>query len=405
MALTAVTDPGLDLTGGRATTDLLSLDEILAEILLNDTDFLSRIPMGPAVTQTTHFWVEDSENSHLVTIDDTGGVTIVLDAVETTLLVVPAAPQLRVGMLLYNQDQQGAGITDPEVIQIVSVTTPGSEFEVERGYGGTVAVATHADDDTFVITASPKLESDEGSSDISLARTNGTNFTMIFERGVKVSGSVLPLPQAGVQSEWTHQISRRLLEIRKDMANAIIMSRANTAASGGSSVETRTKKGLNQFITDAGTTLLQRDAGGVNLGLDTEVNPLTTELWNQGAFNQGNPALLLVNSFNQTRISTFDDTKQRFLEDSRLAGRFVQFIMTDIGIQLEVVVDRFTPTDKVYEVDLGRVSLHTLMGREMRVEELAKTGDFRRAQLITETTLKVENADRAHGFIFNTTTA
>ena len=402
MALTAVTAPGLDLGGGRATTDQLDLSNILAEVLLNDTDFLSKISSGQDATQTTHTWIEDSENPHTFVLDDTGGATIVGSASEATMLVVPTALQLRVGTLLVNQSQ---AVADPEVMQIITVNTAGDSFEVERSYGGTTAVTTHTDNDVMFIIGSPKLESAEASADISLARTNGVNFTSIFEKAVKISGTILPLSSAGVASEWAHQTSRRMLELRKDLALAVIMSNSNNDANAGSATETRSIKGLTQFIVDANVTALQIDASAGALSLNTHINVLTTALWDLGAFNQGSPAVCLVNSFNQRQISAFDSNKQRFTEDSRLAGRFVQFILTDIGQQLEVVVDRFSQLDKAYILDMGRISLHTLQGRSARLMELAITGDFRRAQLLTELTLEVRNAAEAHGFIFNTTTS
>lgn len=402
MALTAVTNAGLVEGGGRATTDQLDLSNILAEVLLNDTDFLSKISSGDDATQTTHTWIEDSENSHQFTLDDTGGTTIIGSNSEATMLVVPSAPQVRLGTLLLNQSQTGA---DPEVMQVITINTAGSSFEVERGYGGTTAVTTHTDNDIMLIVGSPKLEADDASVDISKARTNGVNFTEIFEKAIKISGTILPLSSAGVGSEWAHQTGRRMLELRKDIALAVIMSNSNDDAAAGSTVETRSIKGLTQFIVDANVTALIVDASSGALSLNTHVNPLTTALWDLGAFNQGSPAVCLVNSFNQRQISAFDSNKQRFTEDSRMAGRFVQFILTDIGQQLEVVVDRFTQLDKVFIVDMGRISLHTLQGRGVKLEELAKTGDFRRAQLLTELTLEVRNAAQAHGFIHSTTTS
>jgi hypothetical protein len=73
--------------------------------------------------------------------------------------------------------------------------------------------------------------------------------------------------------------------------------------------------------------------------------------------------------------------------------------LSDFG-QLDVVIDRFASDDRVYLLDSDYASICTLPNRNFTVQEMAKTGDSEKFQIITEFTLKV-SAPKAHGAVYN----
>jgi len=77
----------------------------------------------------------------------------------------------------------------------------------------------------------------------------------------------------------------------------------------------------------------------------------------------------------------------------------VSLYLSDFG-QLDVVIDRFASSDRVYLLDSDYASICTLPGRNFAVQELAKTGDAEKFQIVTEWTLKV-SAPKAHGAVYD----
>jgi hypothetical protein len=77
----------------------------------------------------------------------------------------------------------------------------------------------------------------------------------------------------------------------------------------------------------------------------------------------------------------------------------VSLYLSDFG-QLDVVIDRFQGDDRVFLLDSDYASICTLPGRNFNVEDLAKTGDAEKFQIITEFTLKV-SAPKAHGAVYD----
>jgi hypothetical protein len=73
--------------------------------------------------------------------------------------------------------------------------------------------------------------------------------------------------------------------------------------------------------------------------------------------------------------------------------------LSDFG-QLDVVIDRFASSDRVYLLDSDYASICTLAGRNFAVQPMAKTGDAEKFQIITEWTLKV-SAPKAHGAVYD----
>jgi hypothetical protein len=77
----------------------------------------------------------------------------------------------------------------------------------------------------------------------------------------------------------------------------------------------------------------------------------------------------------------------------------VSLYLSDYG-ELSVVIDRQMGNDRLYLLDSDYASVVTLPGRNFLVEDLAKTGDAAKFQVITEYGLKV-SAPKAHGAVYD----
>jgi hypothetical protein len=70
-------------------------------------------------------------------------------------------------------------------------------------------------------------------------------------------------------------------------------------------------------------------------------------------------------------------------------------------MNLQVIVDRWVPTDVAVVIDSSKVKVLPLRTRAFFLEKLGKTGDSNDWQIIGEYTMEVRNAAQAHAYHFN----
>lgn len=83
---------------------------------------------------------------------------------------------------------------------------------------------------------------------------------------------------------------------------------------------------------------------------------------------------------------------------SRDAGYVIDRFLTDLGFQLDVIVDPWMPNDTCVVGDINKVRVMPLRNDAMRAEELAKTGRGWKAQVTGQYTCEVRNAKEAFAF-------
>ncbi len=364
----------------QSAGEFLDLSNELAEIIRRDnTAFISRVGISGQATETSHHWMEDILNPNTATATNDAGGT--LDVTRTTLTVTAGhGIRFRTGTLF-----RDAARGRTEVMQTISVT--GNSLVLVRGYGGTVA-ETHAAGFSIQIIAHAAQESQDAPLDESRTRTRVTNFTQIFQRGIQISHTMRSVLQAGVADEFTFQISRRLMEIERELDSSVILG--IRSGSAGSDTVYRSMGGLIQFASQAGGNI-----GSVAQDLTpTTINTMVKQIWDDG----GTPNFILVSGRQKQRISSFDQANRRNTFDSTVAGYIVDKFMSDLGFMLDVIVDPWMPDDTVIVGDLSKVRILPLINDAMRAEELAKTGRTWRAQVTGQYTCEIRNAREAFAF-------
>lgn len=376
---------GTSQTGSfdQSGTYILSLDPMVSAILLDDADFISTIGFsqdGKPVTQTKHEWDEDSLNPTSLTVA-AGGLSTA-----STVLIIPSAQQSRVtaGTLLFDQ-LSGKN----EVLQVTGRS--GVSATITRGYGGTSA-ETHAATATWDIISHPRPEGMEGPKDESVVRTRSYNYTQIFSKGVKLTGTALSIEHNGIAKEDTYQIDKRMRELIRELDRTCILG--IRSATNHSDTVYGTMGGVMDFIKHA-------SSGNTNSTAETltpsVLNAMVKQIWDDG----GSPDIVLVGGTQKQKISTFDQEFRRTTLDSRRAGFTVEEFVSDLGINLRVVVDRWVPSDYCFVLDSSKIMIKPLQGRSFFLEKLAKTGDAENWQIIGEYTMEVKNAALAHAIHWN----
>ena len=361
-----------DITGIRE-----DLSDVVSEILLADTNLLSRIGISGVATSTTHKWLEDALNANTILDAESGG----LDAAGTNVdldVTTGQGLRARVGCLLMSEAE---GKT--EMLQVSAIST--DTLTITRGYGSTSA-QIHATASTWRIVSKPMQSGADQSTDLSTARSEKSNYCQIFEEGIAIAGDAQAVTKAGVPDEIGHQSAQRLMEKVRELNNTMIAGRISSSA--GSSTVYRTMKGLIEWLS----------ASGGNVNTDSEaISPDILNQMYQDAYDDGGePSLLAVSQFQMRKISKFDNDKIRVVPGSGIVGRFVTQFMTDLGKPMDIVVDRWIPKDTIMLLDPSRITVVPLANRAFGIEPTAKTGDAIKRQIIGDYTLECRNALEAH---------
>ncbi len=363
---------------GQSAVYKLDLSEVLANILLDDTDFLSIIGVsGQAATQTKHSWVEDALNATTVKVTN-GSISAGATAVGIT---ASQLTRITAGTLLKDQLSGKSEVVQVTAVGAVSAT-------IVRGFGGTSA-ETHAALSTWEIVANPRPQGMSGPKDESTTRGLKYNFTQIFSKGVRITGTAQAIDHAGVNSEDAYQIDLRLRELKRELDRTMIMG--VRAAGDDSSTVYGTMGGVINFIDII---------GGVNRNVTAEtltpsvINTMAKQCYDAG----GMPDIILVGGTQKQKISAFDQEFRRSTLDSTRAGFTVDEFVSDLGWNLRVIVDRWVPVDVCLVLDSSKIAVMPLQTRAFFLEKLAKTADSNDWQIIGEYTMEVRNASQAHAY-------
>lgn len=370
-------------TFDQTTNKRLDLSPVLSAILLNDTATLGALGLGPSVMKSEHGYGSDSLNAPTVIVDDAAGIS----AVDATVIVEDAT-KLRVGALLMDETDNKT-----EIMQVTLIA--GTTLTITRGFGTSVA-ETHADDAVFAIVGQPVQEGDEGIVDISKDRVQNTNFTQIFKRTVKVSGTQEAETNNGIHpgitSELRLQLERRTMELQVEINRAALNS--VKSATAGSDTVYRSMSGIREFLTVAGGNNLDEAAGAVS---EAKINAAYKRAWDDG----GTPTSLIGNSKQINAFSSFNSNRFRVAPSDRVQGVFTEKYLTEFGAEISLILDRWARNDELYLLEAARAHIAPLNGRTLFTEPLAKVGDALRWQILTELTLIVRNPKEAHASMTN----
>jgi hypothetical protein len=361
---------------GRAISDVISM------IDPRDTPLLARVGLDSAREKfklsLNGYKIELLEDE-LDPLDDAVNDAAGWDNSSTTGLAVDDASKFQDGHIILVEDEK---------LVVKDVDTANDTIDVySRGFGGTNP-ATHADDTVIYIVGMARLEGDDADYGAITDVTAPYNYTSIFQKAIKVSGTMQAITQYGVDDEFMYQANKavpHLLRLVERMA--FYGERVEGSATGP-----RSAGGLDTFITD--NTV---NAGGAIAKAD--VDSLMEEITMDGGY----PDLLVMNPRVANDLRALLDTSS-FIRvgqnENKLGLDAIERVVTQYG-ELELVMDRWCPTGTAYILQSDKVGFFAL--RPMTAYELAKIGDSIRGEVVGEFSLLVAN-DKAHGKITGITT-
>jgi len=233
------------------------------------------------------------------------------------------------------------------------------------------------------------------------------NRTQISTKTVQIAGTQdSAVSKAGRKSEKAYQLAKASSELKRDMEKTLL---SNNAAAAGDSSTARTLGGLQAWLetnyVGAGTAGSDGTTARVS-GTDAAFTEAMLKSAVKQAFVQGgNPSVLMVTPTQKQVVSGFAGiAEQRYQAPSNAPTTIVgaaDVYLSDFGT-LSVVPNRFMTADSddngevAFVLDPEYAAVAYL--RPFQTNELAKTGDSEKTQLLVEYTLEVKN-EKAHAII------
>jgi hypothetical protein len=220
------------------------------------------------------------------------------------------------------------------------------------------------------------------------------NHTQIFTKNVAVADTVSAVNTAGTNDELTRQVIKAGKELKRDIEAALV-SANSTIVSGGAP---RLLGGAEAWIkTNAfhgvGGSTAGFAADNVGAVVDGTARPITEEMFNEMIQEiwaaGGDPSLVIAPGLLKQAISKFSGNGTKFQNaDAKEIFAGVDYYVSDFG-RHKIIPHHFMRQTTVIAFDKTLWALATLRG--IKKNELAKTGDSTKYQLVTEVTLESRN--------------
>jgi hypothetical protein len=329
-------------------------------------------------------WIEDTLSPQVTTMDDSGGIS------SGDLSVIVAA-----GTGVYFKEGDIVKIDD-ELVYVSSVST--DTLTIVRAFGGTTA-ASHSTGATMTKATIARLEGADYDTGHTTVVSRNINYTQILSEAVKVSGSDMVHEHYGIDDMMAYHIAKLI--------------------GGGSGIGTKGKAGSLAILLQktfyygykaVGTASASRAMGGFEQFVTTNVTDLNGaalelsdiyDLMELAFLAGGMPDTIIVNTHQRRKISSFFEGSIRTERTEDTGGSVIKTIDTDFG-SLEVVFDRFCPTDRLYLVEKDKVGWVSF--RPFDVYDRASTGDYEVKEVLGEFGFVVCN-QTAHGLIKEASTS
>ena len=245
-------------------------------------------------------------------------------------------------------------------------------------------------------SANAAVEGADGVSATISPTTRLGNYTQIVQKVVQTSGTLEAVNKAGRRSERAYQLAKASSELKRDMETIITATQGRDAGSSSSARKLGAILSWLKTNTSKGTSGTDPTTIGVSTRSDGATRTFTEQLLKDevaSAFDSGgNPTMLVVGSGLKQKVSSFAGiAAQRYMapgdQPTTIIGA-ADVYMSDFGT-LSVVPDRFMRTRDALLIDPEYMALSYL--RPFQTNDLAKTGDSEKTQLLCEFTLEMRN--------------
>ncbi|TXH11086.1 MAG: hypothetical protein E6R03_14690 [Hyphomicrobiaceae bacterium] len=281
-------------------------------------------------------------------------------------------------------------LVDSELMYVSSVST--DTATVVRGFAGTTA-ASHSDQAAWKLATVARLEGADFTTGYTTSVTNPYNYTQIFSEAVKVTGSEQNDEKYGISDTMAYHISKLMGDGGKAGKLPILLQQAAYYGkrAAGSSTTARAMGGIEQYVTTNVT----------NLSSAALTRKSIEDLMQLCYLAGGAPNTLVCNAWARRKITSFYEGSIFTDRSEERGGSKITTIVTDFG-DIEVVFDRWCPTDRLYLIEPAKMGWVTY--RPFDVVDRASTGDYMVKDVLGEYSFVLMN-ETAHGYIYGASTS
>jgi len=252
-------------------------------------------------------------------------------------------------------------------------------------------------------TANAAVEGDDATSATLSPTVRLGNYTQIVQKTIQVSGTLETVNKAGRKSEKAYQLARASSELKRDIETILC---ANQGRSAGSSSTARKMGSMLSWIktnTDKASDGADPTTIGVSTRTDGTARTFTEALLKtviaEVYASGGSPKVLMVGAAGKQKVSSFAGiAAQRYMAPADAPTTIIgaaDVYLSDFG-SVSVVPNRFMRARDAFILDPEYAAVAYL--RPFATNELAKTGDSDKTQILAELTLEMRN-EAAHGLV------
>lgn len=257
------------------------------------------------------------------------------------------------------------------------------------------------------------IEGDDTTAEARSATTRLGNYTQIFKNSVVIPGTDVGLNKAGRAREMAYQVLKIAKEQKLDQEKALF---ANQARVAGNSSTARRLAGVpawlitnTDFSADGTPAGADPTGDGSNARTDdstpvafsqTRFDSVMQSIWNAG----GKPDTVYLSAFQMNVALGFtgnNNQRSNITAEAEKVIKHMAVYVTPWGT-VEFVPSRENRARDVFIMQDDMWAVGQL--RAMKNEELAKTGDNEKRQVVSEITLLCKN-EKASGAVYDNTTS
>lgn len=342
----------------------------------------------PMVLNSKYEWVNDSLGSYSSAIAsfDTNGDGTGINLVSTA--------GIQAGSILRFTSSTGASKT--ELVRVASVDSA-TDLTVVRDYGSTTGVTLTAGDIAYLVST-PK---NEGSSVGTAIKHEGSidyNYTQIFDEAANLSKTALASRSYDGATAMAYQLNASMVRMAYNLEDASIfgvkVQRSSSAAGTMAGV-------LAQISASDGNI----QAAGGNAITQTYLNNVIESIIADGGML--NRAVILCSPNQARKLSALNTTGSNPIvykdNTDRSLGNYVTSFVGDMtiggtGVGASIFTCQRMAKDQIAILDIDQVNLRVMRGLTT-VDATTPGADEYTLRSVTELTLEVKNATKAHGII------
>ena len=362
------------ITSYDVVENVIDFSDILNEKKMPSTPLLNKIGiLNEPVYSTTYQWYDEAFPilSTEVKVDSSQPNTgnRVLKVVSTVGILVNSV--IKVGDKIYRVTE----VTNNETLEVEPV--------VGNTDTGTIAAKT-----SVTIVANSALEGADYEDGHYNPLIERFNVTQIFKDYVKITGTQDAVRRKVRGAILAQEIDNKMKRLRVMLERAAWLG---VRTNPGNNNTPRLMGGIDWFITNNSTGIIATSNLSVTTpNFEADFKAFLGKIYDvRGSVNEAwmNPVTM------EYFLALGEDA---FLIDqySEQAGRNVKMYVSQYG-ETALNMSPDIPPNVIYIVDTSNIKIRPLVNRQFQFEELAKTGDSVKGQLIGEYTLEFRNPDLA----------